>query len=58
MTSTHRAPLSSVIAQLGRARSAGSSDRPIDHDPIFLPDFPMLTPDLALEMGYGKGHDR
>jgi len=43
---------------LGRALPAASSDRPIDHDPIFLPDFPMLTPDLALEMGYGKGHDK
>jgi hypothetical protein len=58
MTLTHRAPLSSVLAQLGRALSAASSDRPIDHDPIFLPDFPMLTPDLAFEMGYRKGHDR
>jgi hypothetical protein len=43
---------------LGRALPAASSDHPIDHDPIFLPDFPLLTPDLALEMGYGKGHDR
>lgn len=58
MTLTHRAPLSSVLAQLGRALAAESSDRPIDHDPVFLPDFPMLTPDLALEMGYGKGRDR
>ena len=58
MTLTHRAPLSSVLAQLGRAFPGASSDRPIDHDPVFLPDFPMLAPDLALEMGYGKGHDR
>jgi hypothetical protein len=58
MTSTHRAPLSSVLAQLGRALPAASGDRPIDHDPIFLPDFPVLTPDLVFEMDYGKGHDR
>jgi hypothetical protein len=50
--------MSSVLAQLGRVFASESTDRPIDHDPVFLPDFPMLTPDLALEMGYGKGHDR
>jgi hypothetical protein len=58
MTVTSRAQVSSVLAQLGRALAAGSSDRPIDYDPVFLPDFPMLPPDLALEMGYGKGRDR
>jgi hypothetical protein len=58
MTSTHRAPMRSVLAQLGRVFASQSSDRPIDHDPVFLPDFPMLTPDLALEMGYGKGRRR
>ncbi len=58
MISTRRAPMSSVLAQLGRVFASGSSDRPIDHDPVFLPDFPMLTPDLAVEMGYRKGRDQ
>jgi hypothetical protein len=57
-TATYRAPVSSVLAQLGRILTSDSSDRPIDYDPVFLPDFPMLTPDLALEMGYGKGRDQ
>jgi hypothetical protein len=50
--------MSSVLAHVGRVFVNGSSDRPIDHDPVFLPDFPMMTPNLALEMGYGKGLDR
>jgi hypothetical protein len=50
--------VSSVLAQLGGILTRDSSDRPIDYDPVFLPDFPMLTPDLALEMGYGKGRDQ
>jgi hypothetical protein len=58
MTLNSRAQVSSVLAQLGRALADGSSDRPIDHDPVFLPDFPVPTPDLALEMGYGKGRDQ
>ena len=58
MTLTSRAQVSSVLAQLGRVLAGGSSDRPIGDDPVFLPDFPMLTPDLALEMGYGKGRDQ
>ena len=58
MTLTSRAPLSSVLAQLGRVLSGGSSDRPIDCDPVFLPDFPLVTPDLALEMSFGKGRDQ
>jgi hypothetical protein len=58
MTFISRAPVSSVLAQLGRVFAGGSSDRPIDYDPVFLPDFPMVTPDLALEMGFRKGRDR
>ena len=58
VTLTHWAPVSPVLAQLGRVFINGSSDRPIDHDPVFLPDFPILTPDLASEMGYGKGRDQ
>jgi hypothetical protein len=50
--------MSSVLVQLGRVFASESSDRPIDYDPVFLPDFPMVTPDLALEMGFGKGRDR
>jgi hypothetical protein len=56
-TSTSRAPVSSVLAELGRWFAVQSSDRPIDYDPVFLPDFPMVTPDLALEMGFGKGRN-
>jgi hypothetical protein len=58
MTLTHRAPMRSVLARVGCVLVSGSSDRPIDHDPFFLPDFPMLTPDLALELGYGKGRSQ
>ena len=58
MISTHRASMSSVLAHLGRVFASGSNDRPIDHDPVFLPDFPMLAPDLALELDYGKGRDQ
>ena len=58
MTFTSRAPLSSVLAQLGRVLSGKSSDRPIDCDPVFLPDFRLVTPDLAFEMRFGKGRDR
>ena len=58
MTFTSRAPVSSVLASVGRLFANGSSDRPIDYDPVFLPDFPMVTPDLALEMGFGKGRDQ
>lgn len=58
MTFTSRATVSSVLAQLGRVFDGGSSDRPIDFDPVFLPDFPMATPDLALEMDFGKGRDQ
>jgi len=50
--------MSSVLAHLGRVFASGSNDRPIDHDPVFLPDFPMLAPDLALELDYGKGRDQ
>jgi len=58
MTFNSRASVSSVLARLGRVFANGSSDRPIDCDPVFLPDFPMVTPDLALEMGFGKGRDQ
>lgn len=58
MILNHRAPMSSVLARVGCVLVSGSDDRPIDHDPVFLPDFPMLTPDLAHEMDYGKGRDQ
>lgn len=58
MTLTSRASVSSVLASVGCLFASGSSDRPIDCDPVFLPDFPMVTPDLALEMGFGKGRDQ
>lgn len=58
LTLNSRAQVSSVLAHVGRVLADGSRDHPIDHDPVFLPDFPVLTPDLALEVGYGKGRDQ
>ena len=54
MTLSTRAPLSSVLAQLGRALAARSSDGPLLDDPVFLPDFPMEEPDQAQEMRFGR----
>lgn len=59
-TQPHRAPLGSVIAQLGRVLAATAVAPPPSspgpsYDPVFLPDCDSLTPDQAQEMRYGKG---
>ena len=64
ITQPPQAPLSLVLAQLGRAIAAASAALPPPrrspgrYDPVFLPDFATFTPDQAQEMRYGKGRDQ
>ena len=54
-TLSHRAPLSLVLAQLGRLLSP-EPGAPPPGDPKFLPaDVAELMPDQILEMRYGRG---
>jgi hypothetical protein len=52
---SHQAPLSLVLAQLGRLFSP-EPGAPPPGDPKFLPDdVPELMPDQLLEVRYGRG---
>lgn len=53
----YRAPLSLVLARLGRAFTLPPENVAPPHDPVFLADSFGLTPDQAQEMHYGQGRD-
>ena len=53
----YRAPLSLVLARLGRAFTLPPENVAPPHDPVFLPDSFGLTPDQMQEMHYGQGRE-
>ena len=58
ITQPSRAPLGSVLAQLGRVLAAASAASPSaipSYDPVFLPDCVSLAPDQVQELRYGIG---